>query len=156
MQRSFIHILSIGSLWDSGSFFKIHPMPTAQNINPETHLSAIIHFRLLTEQYEVFGRYSTLCLHLKPKLTSDLLGEGKGCHPPAMRGFPMKYDRIVFPLNNNLVQLKACFFLAWGSSLQQHNGGFCSAYPAPNRDFWCFTTQDASRSKISLAKHIIG
>lgn len=156
MQRSFIHILSIGSLWDAGSFFKIHPMPTTQNINavqkPTSVQSSISDCWLSNMKLEnVFGRYSALCLHLKPKLTPDLLGEGKGCRAPAMRGFHMKYDSIVFPLNNNLLQLNACFFLAWGSSFQM-----VLFNPGPNRHFWCFTTQDASRSKISLTKHIIG
>lgn len=86
MQRSFIHILSIGPLWDSGSFFKIHPMPAAQNISavqePTSVQSSISDCWLSNMKLEnVFGRYSTLCLYLKPKLTSDLLGEGKAAVP---------------------------------------------------------------------------
>lgn len=119
MQRSFINILSMGSLWDAGSFFKIHPMPTTQNINtvqkPTSVQSSISDSWLSNMKLaNGFGRYSTLCLYLKPKLTSDLLGEGKGCLPPTTRGFHIKYDSIVFLLNSNSVQLNAHFFFLPG------------------------------------------
>lgn len=79
------------------------------SIPTETHLSAIIHFRQLTVQYEVskcLWEILKPLLHLKPKLTSDLLGEGKGCVPPTTRGLHMKYDSIMFLLNSISVQLK--------------------------------------------------
>lgn len=148
MQRSFINFLSIGSLWDAGSLFKIHPMPTARNINPaqrptSTHSSMSDSCLSSAKLANVFGRYSTLCLHRKPKLTSDWLGEGTGCLPPATRGFRMKYDSIVFLLNGNSFQLNACFFLAWGSSFQWKQWWvlFCVPWTKAWRALRYFTTR---------------
>lgn len=129
MQRSFINIVSIGSLWDSVSFFKIQPMPTIQNISTvqkPTSVQSFISDSWLsnTKLANVFGRYSTFCLHFKPKLTSHLLGERKGGlppPPPTTRGFRMKYDSITFLLNSNWVQFNVHFFFAQGSLFQWNN-----------------------------------
>lgn len=101
MQGSFIHILLIGSLWDAGSFFKIHPMPATQNINavqkPTSVQSSISDCWLSNMKVKnVFGRYSSLCLHLKPKLTWDLLGEGKAAIPQPWEVFIQSMIALCF------------------------------------------------------------
>lgn len=138
MQKSFINILSIGSLWDSGSLFKIHLMPYNWEYQycAETHPSAIIHFRQLTEQYESRKRlWEILNSSPQAKTNFRLAGSRKRLPSSTMRGFHMKYDSIMFLLNSDSVQLNAHFCSAWGSSFQQNNDGVCSTYPGPNRAF---------------------
>lgn len=136
MQRSFINIVSIGSLQDSGSFFKIHCMPTTQNISTvqkPTSVQLFISDSWLsnTTLANVFGRYSTFCLHFKPKLSSYFLREGKG-------NFPQPREVFVWSMiASHFFWIVTGFSLMFISSLPRvHHFSetmvFCCAYNGSN------------------------